>query len=649
MERDKIYNLDGKKWILTDFFDTLVHRTVHEKIVRKCWAGFVSEQLDNEITPNLLQSIRSKATKQLAKISKTEELCLVNILEEMYVYLHASLSIPLERFTEICVDAELLAETKHMYLDCPMISFLREKKEEGFKIAVVSDTYLSEDNLRKIMTCLGIDDIANMFFVSSEYGVKKQTGNLYKIVINALGDAAELVMFGDSKIADYEMPQKQGIESYQLEWADNFTSVDVKKEFKSLYAEGKKTPFANYAFIYYLYIDRLYHRLVELNAKKVFFLAREGYFLITLFNSYQSAKERKFDTEYLYVSRKATLLASLKGSAEKEFLSIFKSYKDLDVESFLKNLSFTDNEIETVERELEFDCSKVIYGLHQSSEFQDLLKCEAFKDILDTKCKREKKLFEKYIEQQGLFLGDEIVLVDVGWKGTIQDNIFHALDDRYIIRGLYLGYENCTGSENWHNIKEGLVFSKYPVSSKNYSMWDFETHLIEQMLAAPHGSTYGYHSEDGIILPVLEEYSDEDKELYSLARSVQDGITEIFNGLCRVINSDYISTTEIESLFSLYHLKALLLLDEKSIEFERVALTPKTNNFGWFKKIPTRSSKKDKILSMLKDLKQIKNSEYGFMSFVSYFAIKLNARHKYTWKKYVYRLVYMVESMLIEK
>lgn len=138
----------------------------------------------------------------------------------MYVYLHSALSIPLERFIEYCVDAELSAETKHLYLDDPMIEFLREKKEEGFRIAVVSDTYLSKDNLKRIMTCLGIDDITSVLFVSSEYGVKKQTGNLYEVVIKALGNAADLVMFGDSKIADYEMPLKHGIESYHLEWSD---------------------------------------------------------------------------------------------------------------------------------------------------------------------------------------------------------------------------------------------------------------------------------------------------------------------------------------------------------------------------------------------------------------------------------------------
>lgn len=649
MERDKVYNLYGKKWILTDFFDTLVHRTVPEKTVRKCWAGLVSEQLESKISPNLLLSIRSKATKQLVRISKTEEICLVNILEEMYVYLHSSVSIPLERFIELCVDAELFAETKHLYLDDSMIAFLRDKKKEGFRIAVVSDTFLSEDNLKRIMTCLGIDDVTNVFFVSSEYGVKKQTGNLYEVVIKDLGNAADLVMFGDNKIADYEMPLRHGIESYQLEWSDNYTCVNVKNEFRRLYVEGKKTPFSNYAFIYYLYIDRLYRRLVELNAKKVFFLAREGYFLITLFNFYQSDKARKFDAEYLYVSRKATLLASLRGAAETEFLSIFRSYKDLDIQSFLKNLSFTDDEIETVKKELDVDCSKVIYGLHHSREFQTLLKCGVFKDILDRKCIKEKELFEQYIKQQGVLTGDEIILVDVGWKGTIQDNVYYALGEKYKIRGLYLGYENCTGNESWRNIKEGLVFSKYPAPSKNYSMWDFETHLIEQMLAAPHGSTYSYRDENGMIMPILEEYSDEDKELYSLAKNVQDGITKTFIGLCDVITSNYISTDEIVPLLTLYHLKTLLLLDEKCIEFERVALTPRTNNFGWFKKIPTRTSKKEKILSMLKDLKQIKTSGLGFMSFVSYFSIKLNARHKYSWKKIAYRFVYVIERMLLEK
>lgn len=648
MKSDVTYNLDNKKWILTDFFDTLVHRTVSEKEIRAIWAKDVSKKLNGVVSVSNLIRARKYATIKLAQKSIVEELKYEDIMSQMYLFFRKKISLSAEKFVGLCITEETRVEMKHLYLDKEMVSFLREQYRKGKRIAIVSDFYMSKEQLLYFIKRLGIADIISRIFVSCDYGVKKKSGNLYKIVIKELGKPCDLIMYGDNKIADYYAALKNGIDSHLREVVKPLL-VELKNQLDLIYKEGKQFPFANYAFIYFLYIDRMYKRLLEIKPQKIFFLAREGYFLIKLFKLYQSKKEIQFDAEYLYVSRRSTILPSLAGVNETEFRSIFNSYRDLDIVSFLKNLSFTNDEIEKVTTTLSFDCEKVFYGLKDTKEFQMLLANEQFKIIIDEKCEYNKSLFQAYMKQSGLKSGEEIIIIDVGWKGTIQDNIYKALNEEYVVRGLYLGYENYTGYENSRNIKEGLIFSKYPCPSQNYSIWDFETHLIEQILAAPHGSTYGYRKVSSFVKPVLEEYTIEDRELYDIAEPVQSQIYMVFSNICKVFSNVYLSADDLGNEFLFKHLKTLLLLNNKCIEFEKVALTPKTNNFGWFKCIPTRDSKVEKFRSMLKDLKEINASGLGFMSYVSYFSIKLNARHKYRWKKYIYRIVYAIEYFCLKE
>lgn len=633
-----------KEWVLSDFFDTAVHRKLHENDVKKMWAKRVSEQISGRVSAEKLYNLRKKAAQNVAYANKaTEEIKYTDIIEELYVLLHMLLdSVNKEVFVEICHSAEIECELKNLYIDTDMINFLTEMKRCGKKIALVSDFYLSKTDIVFIMKKLSIYEIFDAIFVSSEYGVKKNSGNLYKVVKETVGSSA--VMIGDNEKADVKMAMANGFDAFYVPYNVVLES-DIERELKSIYKKFRKNLFSTYSFSYYLFIEKIYNRLISLNKSRVFFLAREGHFLIKLFNEFQKNKSVKIDAVYLYTSRKATVLSALCGRNEKDFAPIFKSYKDLDIVSFLKNLSFSENEINSIKSELSFDCEKVIYNLKDSDEFNMLLNNKTFCKLIEEKCQEQKSIFKDYIMELGAESDEDIVLVDVGWKGTIQDNIYQSWDGKCKVRGLYFGFENKTDFENGNNIKEGLIFSKYPEFSEYYSIWDFETHLIEQMLAAPHGSTAGYRRTETEIEPVLEQYSDDDRELFENSAIIQDNIFKSFTEINEAFEKSEKSAGGMFKLFTKMHLKAVLLLSKEAIRYEKIALTPGTNNFGWFKKIPTRTSKQAKAKSMLSDLKQIFKTKSGAMNYLNYFAVKMNARRKYSWKLWAYRIIYVCERI----
>ena len=63
----------SKKWILTDFFDTLVHRKYSERIIREMWAREVSDALSRKIPGSLILKLRNNAAKIAASESDREE------------------------------------------------------------------------------------------------------------------------------------------------------------------------------------------------------------------------------------------------------------------------------------------------------------------------------------------------------------------------------------------------------------------------------------------------------------------------------------------------------------------------------------------------------------------------------------------------
>src|SRR3546814_11457618 len=90
---------------------------------------------------------------------------------------------------------------------------MKDAKARGLPIILVSDTYLSEAQLRQLIEeAAGRDviDMVDRVFVSSEHGRPKVAG-LFEDVIAALGVAPETILHrGDNRAADPDGPTQNG-------------------------------------------------------------------------------------------------------------------------------------------------------------------------------------------------------------------------------------------------------------------------------------------------------------------------------------------------------------------------------------------------------------------------------------------------------
>lgn len=642
--QEKINDID---WVFFDFFDTIVHRKISENAVDEAWACEMSMKLKYKISANQLVNARRKSVIKAYQLLKMEEVPYKEIIRILYNLLHEKLSeYNFEEFFNISYKTELNVESKIQYADKECRKKIQDSLHAGKKIGIISDYYLGREALKFFLIELGYQvDIFSGIYVSSEYNAKKISGNLYdKVLLEIKCEATRCLMVGDNETADNKRAIERGFKVFPVPYENKLKENNYKKSIQIIAKKYEKLPFSNYAFGMYYFVEQLYQEAVKKEYATLTFLAREGFLLRKLFEIYQSNKDIKVKTEYIYVSRLASFLPSLSDIEIEQFDAILTQYGDISLEAFLKNLQFSDEIIEEISQELNFKKDKIIFDFKSSNEFMCLKNNKLFLNTYNKAREQASIALRGYINS---ILGEDstIVLVDVGWKGTMQDNLYRAYEGKRKFVGLYYGIFSQTGLESNNNTKIGVVFNQFPERSKYYYIWEFETHLIEQLLVAPHGSTKGYKLNGKQFLPILDK-TKEDERVYELAKNIQDNIINIVEQL--TITMQYVACSQ-EFLFreiTCIQLKTELLVNNQMILFEKNALSEKTNNFGWFSKIPSKTSKKEKIKSLLRDIKRIHKQEGDFscMKYLGYFSIKMNAREKYQWKKIVYRLIYIIEK-----
>ena len=121
------------------------------------------------------------------------------------------------------IAAELAAEHRHCFAFAPTVALVREAKARGLDVALVSDTYLDEAQLRALVAAAAGEDVAALIdriFCSSAHGRTKAAG-LFEEVVASLGVAPGAILHvGDNPVADRDAPAALGIATAHLRQFD---------------------------------------------------------------------------------------------------------------------------------------------------------------------------------------------------------------------------------------------------------------------------------------------------------------------------------------------------------------------------------------------------------------------------------------------
>jgi len=326
------------------------------------------------------------------------------------------------------------------------------------------------------------------------------------------------------------------------------------------------------------FIVRLHEALVKQGVEQVYFLSREGQPLKRMFDLYQSKVSGSIASHYLEVSRRSTLLPSLEPLAEEGFETLFRQYRRISLFEFLSSLGLEAQmrsialalgfpEGAEVTREEDFPTSQTFSALKALPLFQDLYESERL---------ARRRAFIAYLEElSGGKLPARLSIVDVGWKGTIQDNLFALLcrnGDTSVqaVTGYHIGLV-AAGAASPDNDKHGLLFSSVATISPKFRVFNENRALFEVVLAADHGSIVSYETtSDGHAKAIRGEF--EEGEM--LAREVFPVQRQLFEHFERLLREIHVSSKG-----------RMLLFKEVVRAHARMVFNPTPRERTWFSSV----------------------------------------------------------------
>ncbi|BHH82660.1 HAD-IA family hydrolase [Desulforhopalus sp. 52FAK] len=498
--------------VCVDYFDTIVTREVEPEYTKEIASQLLSQLLGGAVSGNELYKHRQHIEREIVETNCAAtgelEFSLIDFSHRLFAFLKEQYpQLPLtslENFTQDILNIEVAVELAVQQV-CPrMLQALREMKNAGVQLVLASDFYVPESHFHRFIKHHGIQDLFVRLYVSIDYGQSKGSGKLYETIIRDFQCSPErILMIGDNEHADIKMAKKSGVQTIlvsrpaQRQFYNNFRKelIGNRETLKKPYPQLKfKGEFAEMGSSFWLFCHRLFEDLTRKEISDVFFFSKEGEFLKKLFDRYQLDLygQLRIQGHYLLASRKATFLASLGPLAEEDFSRLLDHYRDISIRDFLQSLNFTDDLVTTLCAQLSGDCDEVIIDLKKNDTLRELIDLPLFRKQYEEKRLEQRSNFTEYLDSFGVnYHDDGLCIVDVGWKGSIQDNIFYILEQHVDVQGYFIGLFNPTTLKK-NNRKKGLLFENYPSETLFYKVYNNNRSLFEMMLGASHGSADCY-------------------------------------------------------------------------------------------------------------------------------------------------------------
>lgn len=410
------------------------------------------------------------------------------------------------------------------------------------KIYFVSDMYLSDIHIKDILNINGYTKY-NELYVSSVDNLPKGDGSRFMALKEKIGEQ-KILHIGDNAIADYEWPERLGLDAIKYHAPDEFFRSDsligpmyekIKNQ-ESLYSSfllglyrkwkygDKSTGWSAWRDIGFLFGGPLIYNFAQhikensSDENHLYFLARDGMIIKHIYDEFFKSADQK--TSYLQTSRRAMTFPLFSMGKEQCAKST-----QLDLYSAMQPKSTAEEIFERLAypelREILMDLKNATTKDHGLSKriIKNLL--EKNHELLNSRAKIELNGLINYLENENFF-DSSATLIDVGWNGTIQDSLIKILEisnKSQKVNGIYLGVlPNADSLTD----KEGYIFDfNNKKEFKNVSPYlDF----IELLTSAPDTGLLKYTVEK----PFLEfaKPCKFEQQRLNISKEIQHGIID---------------------------------------------------------------------------------------------------------------------------
>jgi FMN phosphatase YigB (HAD superfamily) len=441
-------------------------------------------------------------------------------------------------------------------------------KAQGKRLIFISDMYLSAPVLRELLRHCGLDSYFDAGYASTDLGLRKASGRIFPRVLELEGLRPEQLLFiGDDENSDNVQPRLLGIRTLRIDdpqerqrrrrleaaqraaehnpfWSAHYVDEVMRTQAPSLHEERDATWRVGQTLAPSLvgFVLDVIEKCERLGIERVFFLAREGLTFLKIFSllRHSGVHTRVPEARYLFVSRAATILASMRTLSWEELHRFWRQYNQQSLRQLLQNLSLPADEFLPLAAECGLtDADRPLREPSEDEAFHRFLTSRRVRAVFTVHRDRARARLAHYLEYRGLMGRERVALVDIGWKGSMQDSLTRTFegDPRFPeLHGFYLAYVNDGQPLPPRSFKYGYLADtrRHDLEEKDLFR---NTAIYEMVTTANHGSTVGYGTNPwapSVPMPVLVHHDLEKENSARYFRRAQEAIYEYARDFARL-------------------------------------------------------------------------------------------------------------------
>jgi len=602
------------KTVSFDVFDTLIHRRAHPDAVVWAVARWLRDRLKTLGHSIAIDPIEARNRVYAQLIAQKAELGLdldVSLDELVLPWIRECVGSEFEGdalLSDEVATIECDYEQATTFCNPDFLSLVTKLKDRGIRLIYTSDMYLGVRYVDRILDSCGYSGIFDVGYVSGDYALLKRTGRLFDAVLERERlEPNRLFHIGDNRVSDGERPAERGITAFvhnykkmvrrhlRMEYDYQRMKVDpswmgvVAAQYAEAALDEIGAPEEGYGRrvlgpVFTSFIHRLAERCMEEGIKRVYFVAREGYLLKQLFEQIapivfgDHSKQPK--AYYLGISRLTTFMASIKNFSLREITASFNNTPHYSIRTLLAPLKPEESFLLSLGQRcgiIDIDAALPPF-FKEWPPFHRLLEDYQLNVEVQKRSSLVHGLLQRYLEEQEFFMDSRVALVDVGWSGQIQDNLYKAIMERPDcpqIFGIYLG---TTLAAHWR--KTPMNWIEWTHGDYSHMGWfgrsAFEfVHGLEAVVRSPHGTTIGYVDTGQSVKPIYKAETDSSRQ----TEAKDDPMIALFQKGMREFAASYAQAAKM------FGFTATDTLPYARMMLNRMVRFPSSEEAGWFLKV----------------------------------------------------------------
>lgn len=580
-----------------DIWDTLLRRACHPDEIKLVTAKRIfmrfGSALRQPYTVKQLFDLRVQTEREIGKQRQTTGLDdEYEIVEALTLVLERALTaVALEShdreeitaFAARLADAEMTHEMAVCSLDRAGADIvLAASRTHGDRVAAVSDFYMGQTRMRAILDKVAPEISARLgrIFVSCDVHLNKRSGRLFDHVRSEMqADAADHVHVGDNPWSDVKMAEQSGATArlfthepldaarrahekrFSMRMDGDIVPTldpirrtahhpgevpdDLTPSQQRLFALGRR-----YSPIFAGLVLSACERAAAVGAPAIHYFTREGEFFSRVHQKLDEAAATGLPMPkpiVLEVSRIATFFPTLNEITTREMMRLWNQYSTQSLGQMVRSLGVCAFAAQPFIERHALTLDEVVMHPWKDERVVSLFGDRVFCRFLEHQRDERRELLFGYLAARGLAQNTKnAVVVDIGWRGTIQDNLAHLLPGTQI-SGVYLGLQRLLNiqPDNVHKQAFG------PDARKDQPALVELLRCVapyEMVTNAPTGSVRGYTRVDGEIVADRVNDAGEDHVHQQFIGAFQQGALSAMHEIARSLRVFALTSDDVRPM-----------------------------------------------------------------------------------------------------